>query len=146
MAKADYYDLLGASRDTSEDDLKKAYRKLAMKYHPDRNPDDKAAEHKFKEISEAYHVLSDKEKRAAYDRFGHAAFDGASGGPAGAVSTSAPASPMCSTICSASSWAAASGGVAGGSPRAVRISATTWKFRWRKPTAASRRRSAYPAP
>ena len=81
MAKADYYDLLGASRDASEDDLKKAYRKLAMQYHPDRNPDDKAAEHKFKEISEAYHVLSDKEKRAAYDRFGHAAFDGATGGP-----------------------------------------------------------------
>ena len=83
MAKADYYDLLGASRETSEDDLKKAYRKLAMKYHPDRNPDDKAAEQKFKEISEAYHVLSDKEKRAAYDRFGHAAFDNASGGPGG---------------------------------------------------------------
>ena len=81
MAKPDYYDLLGASRDASEDDLKKAYRKLAMKYHPDRNPDDTAAEQKFKEISEAYHVLSDKEKRAAYDRFGHAAFDGASGGP-----------------------------------------------------------------
>ena len=81
MAKADYYDLLGASRDASGDDLKKAYRKLAMQYHPDRNPDDQAAEQKFKEISEAYHVLSDKEKRAAYDRFGHAAFDGASGGP-----------------------------------------------------------------
>ena len=81
MAKADYYDLLGASRDASDQDLKKAYRKLAMQYHPDRNPDDKAAEQKFKEVSEAYHVLSDKEKRAAYDRFGHAAFDGASGGP-----------------------------------------------------------------
>ena len=84
MAKADYYDLLGASRDVSEDDLKKSYRKLAMQYHPDRNPDDKVAEQKFKEISEAYHVLSDKEKRAAYDRFGHAAFDGASGGPGAA--------------------------------------------------------------
>ncbi|MDE0049516.1 MAG: molecular chaperone DnaJ [Rhodospirillales bacterium] len=80
MAKTDYYDLLGASREASDEDLKKAYRKLAMQYHPDRNPDDAVAEQKFKEISEAYHVLSDKEKRAAYDRFGHAAFDGAAGG------------------------------------------------------------------
>ena len=83
MAKDDYYDLLGASRDTSDEELKKAYRKLAMKYHPDRNPDDQAAEQKFKEVSEAYHVLSDKEKRAAYDRFGHAAFDGPGAGPGG---------------------------------------------------------------
>ena len=80
MAKADYYELLGAARDASDEDLKKAYRKLAMKYHPDRNPDDKGAEQKFKEISEAYHVLSDDEKRAAYDRFGHAAFDGRGAG------------------------------------------------------------------
>ena len=84
MAKADYYDLLGAARDASDEDLKKTYRKLAMKYHPDRNPDDAAAEQKFKEVSEAYHVLSDKEKRAAYDRFGHAAFDGQGAGPGAA--------------------------------------------------------------
>ena len=83
MAKDDYYGLLGASRDASDEDLKKAYRKLAMKYHPDRNPDDQAAEQKFKEISEAYHVLSDQEKRTAYDRFGHAAFDGPGSGPGG---------------------------------------------------------------
>ena len=81
MAKADYYELLGAGRDASDEDLKKAYRKLAMQYHPDRNPDDKEAEQKFKEVSEAYHVLSDKEKRAAYDRFGHAAFEGPGSGP-----------------------------------------------------------------
>ncbi len=79
MAKQDYYELLGVGREASADELKKVYRKLAMKYHPDRNPDDKKAEQKFKEISEAYDVLSDEQKRAAYDRFGHAAFE--QGGP-----------------------------------------------------------------
>ena len=69
--KADYYELLGVGRTASEDDIKKSYRKLAMKYHPDRNPGDKKAEEKFKEISEAYEVLSDSAKRQQYDRFGH---------------------------------------------------------------------------
>jgi molecular chaperone DnaJ len=73
--KQDYYKLLGCEKNASQDDLKKSYRKLAMKYHPDRNPGDKEAEHKFKEISEAYDVLKDEQKRAAYDRFGHAAFE-----------------------------------------------------------------------
>jgi len=80
MAKSDYYDLLNVGRDASDAEIKKAYRKLAMQYHPDRNPGDAEAEQKFKEISEAYEVLKDKEKRAAYDRFGHAAFDGAGAG------------------------------------------------------------------
>ncbi|HAX91881.1 MAG TPA: molecular chaperone DnaJ [Rhodospirillaceae bacterium] len=84
MSKSDYYELLGASRDASADDLKKLYRKLAMKYHPDKNPGDKESEHKFKEISEAYDVLRDEQKRAAYDRYGHAAFEqGGMGGGAG---------------------------------------------------------------
>lgn len=83
MAKQDYYELLGVSRTASADDLKKAYRKLAMQYHPDRNPGDAAAELKFKEISEAYEVLRDDDKRAAYDRFGHAAFEGGGRGGAG---------------------------------------------------------------
>src|SRR5271155_4807540 len=81
--KADYYDLLGVAKSCSNDDLKKAYRKLAMQYHPDKNPGDAAAEHKFKEISEAYQILSDGERRAAYDRYGHAAFEGPGGGAGG---------------------------------------------------------------
>ncbi|MBO1075664.1 molecular chaperone DnaJ [Roseomonas marmotae] len=80
MAKRDYYEVLGVAQGASEDELKKAYRKLAMKYHPDRNRDDKGAEAKFKECSEAYEVLKDAEKRAAYDRYGHAAFEGGMGG------------------------------------------------------------------
>ncbi len=83
MAKRDYYEVLGVARDADEDTLKKAYRKLAMKYHPDRNQGDKDAEPKFKELNEAYDVLKDGEKRAAYDRYGHAAFDQAQGGGGG---------------------------------------------------------------
>src|SRR5690625_4544562 len=79
MAKRDYYEILGVSKDVSAADLKKAYRRVAMKYHPDRNPDDKTAEDKFKEASEAYEVLSDTQKRAAYDQFGHAGVDPSSG-------------------------------------------------------------------
>ena len=73
--KRDYYTVLGLQRDASEEDIKKAYRKLAMKHHPDRNPDDKSAEDKFKEAKEAYEVLTDARKRAAYDQFGHAGVD-----------------------------------------------------------------------
>lgn len=80
MAKRDYYEVLGVDRNASADDLKKAYRKLAMKYHPDRNPGDKEAEEKFKEAAEAYDVLSDPNKKAKYDQFGHAAFEGGAGG------------------------------------------------------------------
>lgn len=83
MAKEDYYQTLGVSRETNAADIKRAYRRLAMKHHPDRNPDDSSAEEKFKEIQEAYDVLSNEEKRAAYDRFGHAAFDGMAGGGGG---------------------------------------------------------------
>src|SRR6516164_3570927 len=82
MAKQDYYETLGVGRDASAEQLKKAYRGLAMKFHPDRNPGDKKAESKFKEVSEAYDVLKDDQKRAAYDRFGHRAFEnGNAGGP-----------------------------------------------------------------
>ena len=81
--KQDFYQTLGVSRDANADDLKKAYRKLAMQYHPDRNPGDKTAEAKFREVSEAYEVLKDDQKRGAYDRFGHAAFEQGAG-PGGA--------------------------------------------------------------
>ena len=81
--KRDYYEVLGVDKSASEDDLKKAYRKMAKQYHPDLNPGDKASEAKFKEVNEAYAVLSDAEKRAQYDRFGHAAVDGSGFGGAG---------------------------------------------------------------
>jgi molecular chaperone DnaJ len=80
MAKQDFYELLGLTKTDSADEIKKAYRKLAMQYHPDRNPGDAEAEAKFKEISEAYDVLKDEQKRSAYDRFGHQAFEGGMGG------------------------------------------------------------------
>ena len=76
MSKRDYYDVLGVGRDASEQDIKSAYRKLAMKYHPDRNPDSKEAEEKFKEVNEAYEILSSPEKKQRYDQFGHAGVSG----------------------------------------------------------------------
>ncbi|MGE4112333.1 MAG: molecular chaperone DnaJ [Burkholderiales bacterium] len=84
MAKKDYYEVLGVNRDASEDDLKKSYRKLAMKWHPDRNPDNPKAEEHFKEAKEAYEVLTDPQKRAAYDQFGHAGVDPSAAAGAGA--------------------------------------------------------------
>ncbi len=84
MAKQDYYATLGVARDADSEDLKKAYRKLAMQFHPDRNPGNKDAEARFKDVSEAYEILKDDQKRAAYDRYGHAAFEqGNGGGPGG---------------------------------------------------------------
>ncbi len=81
--KRDYYEVLGVSRTATDEELKKAYRKLALKYHPDKNPDDRSAEERFKEISEAYQVLCDAERRSMYDRFGHAAFEQGAGAGAG---------------------------------------------------------------
>src|SRR3989304_7675709 len=83
MAKKDYYEVLGINRDAPEDEIKKAYRKLAMKWHPDRNPENPKAEEHFKEAKEAYEILSDEHKRGAYDRFGHAGV-GAGAASAGA--------------------------------------------------------------
>jgi molecular chaperone DnaJ len=83
MSKRDYYDVLGVDKSADEKEIKKAYRKIALKYHPDRNPDDKEAEEKFKEAAEAYEILSDQDKRARYDRFGHQGVSGAAGGGGG---------------------------------------------------------------
>src|SRR5436853_1943747 len=85
MAKRDYYEVLGLNRDASEEDIKKAYRRLAMKWHPDRNPDNPKAEESFKEAKEAYEVLCDASKRAAYDQYGHAGVDPHAGMGAGAA-------------------------------------------------------------
>jgi molecular chaperone DnaJ len=83
MSKRDYYEVLGVAKDAAEADIKKAYRRLAMKHHPDRNPENPEAEASFKECKEAYEVLCDADKRAAYDRFGHAGVGGAQGGAGG---------------------------------------------------------------
>ncbi|HAF00097.1 MAG TPA: molecular chaperone DnaJ, partial [Methylophilaceae bacterium] len=83
-AKKDYYEVLGVNKDASEEEIKKAYRKLAMKHHPDRNPDNPKAEEQFKEAKEAYEMLSDEQKRAAYDQYGHAGVDPSMGAGAGA--------------------------------------------------------------
>ena len=91
MAKRDYYEILGVNRDASDDDLKKAYRRLAMKFHPDRNPDNPKAEEHFKEAKEAYEILSDGHKRAAYDQYGHAGVDSSVGAGAGGFSNFADA-------------------------------------------------------
>ena len=83
MAKRDFYEILGVAKDANEAAIKKAYRKTAMKFHPDRNPGDSTAEEKFKEAAEAYEMLSDPQKRARYDRFGHAGVSGNAGGGGG---------------------------------------------------------------
>ena len=83
MAKIDYYDVLDVNKNSTSEQIKAAYRKQAIKYHPDKNKGDKASEEKFKEASEAYHVLSDKERKQNYDNFGHAAFENGAGGKGG---------------------------------------------------------------
>ena len=83
MPDQDYYEVLGVSKTATQDEIKKAYRRLAMKYHPDRNPGDKTAEEKFKAVGEAYSVLSDEQKRAAYDRYGKAGVDPSAAGAGG---------------------------------------------------------------
>src|ERR1044072_5013520 len=113
MAKVDYYELLEVARPSPDGELKSAYRKLAMKWHPDRNPGNKECETRFKEINEAYDVLKDEEKRAAWARRGAAAW--------------APVSPRPARPASTAAAAAAGAGAAGAS--AARICATTWRSR-----------------
>ena len=80
MAKQDFYEILGLSKSATQAEIKKGYRKMAIKYHPDKNPDDKTAEENFKKAAEAYEILSDENKKARYDQYGHAAFEGPQGG------------------------------------------------------------------
>ena len=122
-SKRDYYEVLGVPKDADDAALKKAYRVLAKKYHPDANPGDKEAEAKFKEASEAYSVLSDPEKRRQYDQFGHAAFDGGAGGAEAlaALISAAQTWAIFSAIFSAISSAAAGAGGAATGPCAERI-------------------------
>ena len=105
MAKRDYYEVLGVSKSASADEIKKAYRKKAIQYHPDKNPGDKEAEEKFKEAAEAYEVLSNPDKRARYDQFGHAGVDGAKQEADSADSAAEACQWMTSSQCSAISLA-----------------------------------------
>lgn len=145
MAKQDYYSLLGVEKGADADELKKAYRKLAMKHHPDRNPDSPESEQKFKELNEAYDVLKDDQKRAAYDRFGHAAFENGGGGPGGPGGMGGgfgrgfqgdPSSAFSDIFDDLLAvWAAdAVRQVLGAGPTC----ATTWRSLWRKPLKARR--------
>lgn len=157
MTKRDYYEVLGVGREATPEELKRAYRKLALKYHPDKNPGDKEAEEKFKELGEAYEILSDQQKRATYDRFGHAASGrGAVRGPAanirGADSTTRlkfsatfSVEPVAAFL--TISWnrlsvaAAPAVAVLGAARSVVTTCATIWRSISKRRPAVSRRRS-----
>jgi DnaJ-class molecular chaperone len=130
VSKRDYYEVLGLGKDAGDADIKAAYRKLALKHHPDRNPEDPQAEDNFKEASEAYSVLSDAQKRAAYDRFGHAGLQGASGQP-DSIPRRSPISATSWGISSDSATFSAAAAAAAGAPgrSAGKTSATIWNFR-----------------
>lgn len=124
MAQRDYYEVLGVARDASEDEIKRAYRKMALQNHPDHNPDNPEAEQRFKEAAEAYEVLRDPERRARYDQFGHAGVgnNGDFGG-FGSPKISSLISAISLGICLDSAWAAVHA-AAGLAPRRARICAT----------------------
>src|SRR5579863_9160149 len=135
MAKQDFYKLLEVARTATEAEIKKAYRRLAMKFHPDRNPDDPDAEHKFKEAKEAYEVLCDPQKRAVYDQFGHAGLEGGRGGGSAPARHSAISSARCSATSSPADSAVAR--KCSGAP----ICATSWSSISSRPCSAPPPRS-----
>jgi molecular chaperone DnaJ len=125
MAKRDYYEVLGVDRSADTEEIKKAYRKLALKFHPDRNPNDKAAEEKFKELGQAYEALSDPQSRAAYDQYGHAAFDSRARARSGFHEPGDIFREVFGNPASLKIFSAAANG-APAAPSAARTCATTW--------------------
>ena len=142
MSKRDYYEILGVERDATDQQIKSAYRKLALQHHPDRNPNNQAAEERFKEAAEAYAILADRDKRGVYDRFGHAGLNGGAAAPV-SIRRSSPTSQTSSrdwAMPSASvTSSAGAGAVAARS--AARISATTSRSPSRNRRLAPRQRS-----
>ena len=134
MSDQDFYTTLGVSRTASEDEIKKAYRKLAMKYHPDRNQGNKEAEEKFKEVQKAYDTLSDKQKRAMYDQYGHAAFEQGAGAGAGGFGGFGGAQGF--DFSDISARCSAAGAVRGSRITKVPICSIRWKSALRKPPRA----------
>ena len=147
MSKRDYYEILSVSRTASDGEIKSAYRKLAMKFHPDRNPGDKAAEEHFKEAAEAYAVLADPQKRSLYDRFGHQGVNSGAGGGAGFDPSvfNDLGGDFADILGNMFGFGDAFGGRAAVDRSAVRISDTTWRFPSRKRRAARRPRFRFPA-
>ncbi len=135
MSKRDYYEVLGVNRDASEEEIKKAYRKLAMKHHPDRNPDNPKSEELFKEAKEAYEVLSDAGKRGAYDQYGHA---GVNPQTEWARERPVRASAVSPTLSAISSATFSVRDDSAPTSIAAPTCATTWKSRWKKRPAAPR--------
>ena len=142
--KRDYYEVLGVGREASEEDIKRAYRKLAVKLNPDKNPGDHAAEERFKELGEAYEALSDPQKRAAYDRYGHAAFQqggfGAGGGFHDPLISSERSSALQVAGEESSSTFSAQLRPMGQGANGERICVMICKSPWRKPPAAAKRK------
>ncbi len=142
MAKRDYYEVLGIARTAGDAEIKTAYRKLAMLHHPDRNPGDSECEHQFKELNEAYEVLKDGDKRAAYDRFGHAAFEQGAGMAARAGFGADFASTFADIFDDLFGMGGRRAVAAAAAASAAPMSATPWRSASRRPAPARPRRCA----